>query len=402
MTSKDPILPKVIVKLLHKYVKGRLSRKESRQLENWAQQNENNPKLLEEIKNQKRFTSDLTAFDSFSWEDISQKLAVSGVPIIENTKVRPMVQRWHFMAAAALLIMAVAVYLLTEINRNVNENKPSEVIAKQNDIAPGKYKARLTLADGSTIILDSINTDSLTRQGTAKLANENGRLVYKAGKFEGGSIAVWNTLTTVKAETYQLLLSDGSKVWLNSGSSIRYPVHFVGNERKVEITGEAYFEVTHNSRQPFIVKANSMEVQVLGTTFNINAYPDEGAIKTTLVAGKVKVLNRAASTEQSAVLAPGQQAQLQSEKISVARQVNIDQAVAWRYGRFQFDRDDIKTVMRQIARWYDVEVSYEGEITNKEFWGKVSRDLNASEMLKVLEVYGVHFKIDGKRIIVTQ
>jgi transmembrane sensor len=234
----------------------------------------------------------------------------------------------------------------------------------------------------------------------ATVANKNGKLVYNAGGTHGkhGAPAM-NTLTTAKAETYQLLLSDGSKVWLNAGSSIRFPVSFTEKVRRVEITGEVYFEVAHNEKKPFIVKAGETEIQVLGTTFNVNSYADEGAIKTTLLTGKVKIVNE---EKQAAILKPGEQALVSQASHPIPVQtVNVDQVVAWRFGLFQFDRDDIKTVMRQIARWYDVEVSYEGQIPKIEFWGKISRDLNAAEMCKVLERYGVHFRIEGKKIIVT-
>jgi hypothetical protein len=406
MTPKESsILRKAIVRLLHKRVKGRLSKKEQERLNVWLTQNEKNPILLQEITNDKTLTSELTDFSGFDWDRFSQKLEAKGFPISEDYQSRPLIHWGRYLVAAAAVILGVfTTYLLIEKKEKPPDKRSEPVVAKkQDDVPPGKFKARLILDGGKTIILDSVAPGTLTNQGKTKVLNKNGHLVYDAGSYDQTvnlSPAI-NTLTTSKAETYMLELADGSKVWLNSGSSIRFPVAFPGKERRVEVTGEVFFEVTHNADQPFIVKVGSSEVQVLGTTFNINAYEDEDAIKTTLLTGKVRIVNHATGREQSAVLAPGQQAQILGANIKLVSDVDTEQVQAWRQGLFQFNKADIKTIMRQIARWYDVEVTYEGNFSNKEFWGKISRDLNASEVLGVLQKYGVHFRIEGKKIVVT-
>ena len=383
-------------------------------LDAWLAENNNNPILLQEILDQQALTNDLMEYESFHWEDGVEKLAANGVPVISDSEVRRPIY-WKFrymMAAAAVIIMVVAGYLLIPGGHNKNSHKEQVIAQQQNDLPPGKYRARLTLADGSTIVLDSVNTDSLTRQGMATVANKNGKLEYNASATNGKHAApAMNTLTTAKAETYQLLLSDGSKVWLNAQSSIRYPVAFNGDVRKVEVTGEAYFEVApslkvlpngQKVKRPFIVSANGMEVEVLGTHFNINNYSDEASIKTTLLEGKVRV--HSATTNAQTILNPGEQAIIkhgQDDKISVDKEVDVDAEVAWRFGFFNFNNVDLKTMMRQLERWYDVEVEYQGEVPEIKFLGKLPRELSLSQLLNVLQRQNAHFKMDGKKIIVT-
>lgn len=385
-----------IVHLLHKHLKGELSPKERDQLDNWVAASDKNAQLLQDVTNQETLTSDLFLFNSFEWDSMAQKLAANGVPVMEATPVRRTMHWGPFMAAAAVVIMIIGSYLLFKNNRKPSTINKTVAAVKQEDIPPGKYKARLTLADGSTIVLDSMSKDSLIKQGSVKLANKNGQLVYK-GRDVTSSPAM-NTLTTAVAETYQLQLSDGSKVWLNSNSSIRFPVYFIGNERRVEVTGEAFFEVTHNAQKPFIVKVNDMEVRVLGTTFNINAYSDEDAIRTTLLTGKVKISNK----EQSAVLSPGQQLiSSPHSPFTIDHSLDVDQVVAWRFGYFQFNNADLRTVMHQLERWYDVKVVYEGNVSNDlELIGKIQRGMTLTQVLNVLQTQQVHFRLEGHTIIV--
>lgn len=389
---------KRIVHLLLKYLKGELTLKEQQTMEQWAAESEKNLKLLQDVADQQTLASEMASFSNFEWNDIAQKLAANGVPITETTKVRHSLYWGRFMVAAAvLLIMAVASYLIVENNRKPPSINKTQVAIKYNDISPGKYKALLRLADGSTIVLDSNGSDSLTKQGEAKLANKNGQLIYKAGgKYSSSSLPFINTLTTAKAETYQLVLSDGSKVWLNSESSIRFPVYFNGTERKVEVSGEAYFEVAHNSRQPFIAQVNGMEIKVLGTVFNVKAYPEENKVTTTLLQGKVQVTKE----KRTQVLAPGEQADLlASGRIHLNKHADIEKAVGWREGIFIFKKDDVKYVMTQLARWYDFKVEYKGVI-NDRFTGIIDRRLPVSVVLDMLQKSTVHFQIKGRVITV--
>ncbi|MBK6990916.1 MAG: FecR domain-containing protein [Chitinophagaceae bacterium] len=303
---------------------------------------------------------------------------------------------WFKVAAAAvLLIGAFAIYKLIGIS------KPELPIAKventKQDVAPGGNKAILTLADGSTIILDTAANGKLTQQGNSNIVKlNNGQLAYNALNEKPTEI-VYNTISTPRGGQYQLTLADGSKVWLNAASSLRFPASFTGNERKVEITGEAYFEIAKNASMPFIVSANGLNVEVLGTHFNINSYADEAAITTTLLEGAVKVSKGNALQ----LLSPGQQAQVTNNgPIRVSKIIDVEEVMAWKNGSFVFNSTDIENIMRQISRWYDVDVSFDGSISKELFSGIVSRTSKLSQVLKIMERAGVKFKIEGKRIVV--
>jgi transmembrane sensor len=290
-------------------------------------------------------------------------------------------------AAAAILILLAAgsaVFLLTR-------PKQSPVISAtqyKNDVAPGHSGAILHLSNGSTIILDSALNGTIARQGGVEAIKSNGALKY-TGKT---TKLVYNTISTDRGRQWQLTLSDGTKVWLNAASSIRYPLTFTGNEREVEITGEAYFEVAHIPTQSFKVQAGNQTIRDIGTTFNINAYPDEPVTKTTLVEGAASV--------NGVLLRPGQQAALVNNRVELST-ANIPQTLAWKNGFFGFDHADIHTVMRQLSRWYDVDVKFEGAPDNTPFQGKIGRDLSLAQVLKILEQVHVHFRIEeDKRIII--
>jgi transmembrane sensor len=318
-------------------------------------------------------------------------------------------RKWQtYVAAASVIIIASVFIYMWQLRKPGTTTLPAPTVAKLNDASPGKYKAKLTLADGTVIILDSAKSGRLVQQGGLIVFNKDGKLVYeKVGETDK---VLYNTLTTTKGETYATELSDGTKVWLNSQSTLRYPIAFTGDVRKVEITGEAYFEVApsiavsatgEKTKRRFVVSVNGMEVEVLGTHFNINSYADEPAMKTTLLEGKVKV--RSAATNEQTILAPGEQAQIntQTQALNKTKDVDIDAEVAWRFGMFQFNNVDLKTVMRQLERWYDVQVVYQGNVGDFEFLGKIPRNMNLSQVLTVLQKVNVHFNIDGKKIIVT-
>ena len=225
----------------------------------------------------------------------------------------------------------------------------------------------------------------------------NGSLSYQNISKSKTPETLYNTISTPNGGDYQLVLADGSKVWLNAASSLRFPANFVGRERKVELTGEAYFEVAKNPAMPFKVKLNGMEVEVLGTHFNINSYADESAIRTTLLEGSIKI-NR---PHASSLLKPGQQAMMDKNgQISVINDADLDEAVAWKDGKFQFDRADIHNVMRQLARWYNIDVEYKGTVASH-FGGTISRDVNLSKVLGMLHLTGeVKFQVQDKKVIV--
>lgn len=351
---------------------------------------------------------------------------------IEQSPVRPAVplyRRPFFRVAAAILIivfLSAGIYLwLIRTLPVETANGGVSITVPQKDRAPGRNGAILTLADGSTIVLDSAANGIVAAQGSTTIVKqENGQLTYQAETGKEQPAIVYNTLETPRGRQYQLVLPDGSKVWLNAASSIRYPTQFAGNERRVSVTGEVYFEVAplrsfdklrtdklHSStalhpstalRIPFIVATKNMTVEVLGTHFNVNAYEDEQSTTTTLLEGSVKVLHGGTSQ----LLKPGQQAHIplssqsiQSPQIQV-QTADTDAVTAWKNGRFEFN-GNIQGIMRQIARWYDVDVQYNGNVTNKAFGGAISRMENVSQVLKMLELTGsIHFSIEGRGITV--
>ena len=301
-------------------------------------------------------------------------------------------------AAVILITLGAAAFLYL---KNTSETTLAKTDNKQliNDVAPGGNKAVLTLADGSEIILDNAQNGALSQQGNTKILKlDAGQLSYTTDGTKTNGEVLYNTIATPRGGQYQIILPDGSTVWLNAASSLRFPTAFVGKQRTVELTGEAYFEVTKKTSMPFNVKVNDMDVQVLGTHFNVMAYTEEDAVRTTLLEGTVKVTKGAAV----GLLKPGQQAKLNKTagniKISEA---DVEEVMAWKNGLFLFNNEGIKTIMRQISRWYDVDISFEGNIPDKNFTGQISRNNNLSQVLKMLELTKeAHFKITGKKIAV--
>lgn len=312
---------------------------------------------------------------------------------------------WRKWAAAAILVLIAGKLLLDLRPHQPTALKPSiNPPVASADRPPGTQNAILTLGDGTRITLDSAANGNLAQQGGTRVIKLNGQIAY-SGKTSGDGSPLFNTISTARGNQYVLILSDGTKVWLNAASSMRFPTSFKGNERKVEITGEAYFEVANNPAMPFKVMAGGGEIQVLGTHFNVNAYSDESAIKTTLLEGAVAVKK----DEARLVLSPGQQAKFhpqatsgKNEKtITLLKDIDPERETAWKDGYFWFENTDIHTLMRQVSRWYDVEVAFKGDISDDGFSGKVSRSVPLSKLLKVLEQYEINFKIEDKRIIVS-
>ncbi|MET0299757.1 MAG: FecR domain-containing protein [Flavitalea sp.] len=302
------------------------------------------------------------------------------------------------IAVAAILIILVGGYFLIPAPKQPSGsplalNKP----AQSSPILPGTNKAELILDDGTSVALDSLNNGRIAEQSGVQVRNVDGKIVYTRGS-KTAPIISYNTLRTPKGGFYQLTLSDGSKLWLNAASSIRYPVVFSEKERVVELNGEAYFEVAKDSKRPFTVKTDDMDVQVLGTHFNVMAYNNESAVKATLLEGSVKI--RAAGN--NALLTPGQQAKLNSsnKNLEVISNVNVEEVVAWKNGYFQFERVGTAELMRQIERWYDVEVKFDGPVQPRAFGGKIARSSNLENVLKILEWSKISFTVENKTITV--
>jgi transmembrane sensor len=297
-----------------------------------------------------------------------------------------------FRVAAAILVIActTAAIILTTSKINVVPEVVSAQKDIHNDVQPAAKIAMLKLSDGTTIDLENIGNGKIAQQGSMEIIKlANGELMYKsAGNIKDKKIIHgYNTVITPRGGQYQLLLPDGSKIWLNAESSITYPVVFTGNTREVKITGEVYFEVAKDKTKPFLVLAEDTKIEVLGTHFNVNAYSDGGPVKTSLLEGSVQINKH--------ILNPGQ-AYLNGNIIST----DVDQDVAWKNGVFNFNDQNLSQIMLQLARWYDLEVVFAEGVPNKQYAGEIGRNLNLSQVLKGLENSGVHFELQGKRLTV--
>lgn len=392
--------------LIIKHLRGELNQHEQELLNKWLSEDKRNSLFLESLTDETAFRNDSRFFSSVdvtsAWQIVSQRTLQK-----RDVKLWEKFVKWKH---AAIIIFFLSAGLFFYIG--FNKEKESAVALKVNrhyedDVLPGGDKARLELADGSVVILEQVNNGSLQEQGGTKIVKQDGRLVYNAAQGNHSGEISYNKISTPKGGQYHVILPDGSKVWLNSESSLRFPTAFIGNERQVELTGEAYFEVAKlaipspsvgaSKMVPFKVQTNKVNIEVLGTHFNVMAYANEKAVNTTLLEGSVRVSHL--TTHNSQLLKPGQQAKVNGS----IQLVNVDteEVVAWKNSLFQFNGADIQTVMGQIERWYDVEVDYEGQIPSKHFTGIISRNINVSKVLDMLELTGgVKFEIKGKKISV--
>jgi hypothetical protein len=389
------------IRLLHKYLLGVPAFEEKVKVEKW----------YEDIDE----SADLAGADELSQikEQIYQRTWDKLNP---GAKVIPIYKRPFFRVAVAAV---VAVCVTSAYFLFLNKSKPVPTIAKadthvlKNDVtAPAVNKAILTLGNGKTIVLDSVSNGLLAQQGNAMVSKlSSDKITYNADNNAAAQIQ-YNTLTVPKgSKPVQLVLADGSEVWLDVASSITYPTAFAGKERKVEITGEAYFQVAPltlkggSGRVPFIVSVSStlanrkgVEIQVLGTHFNVNAYDGENSLKVTLLEGAVKVERRGI---ESLNIKPGQQAEINAQgKMELKTEVDLDEIMGWKNNWFNFNSLTVPEIMRQIERWYNVSVTYKGKLSNKHFSGIVSRNNHVSEVLKIMEQAGIKFKIEGRNITV--
>lgn len=299
---------------------------------------------------------------------------------------------YRSLAAAAIVgMIASAVYFLQS-----GEQKTAGPLVQQRPMTPGSTRAMLTLADGTTIPLDSTGNGTLAKQGSTQILHTNGQISYKT---EGSTTQVmYNKVQTPAGGQYQLTLADGSRVWLNAASSIRFPTAFTEQNRQVEISGEAYFEISKQAAHSFIVKVNDIDVKVLGTSFNIMAYSNEEAVRTTLVEGAVQLTYES----NSSLLKPGLQASLSAkDKQFVISPADMEQTLAWKEGKFRFRNTNIKAIMRQLSRWYDIEVAYQGDVSDIDLTGVISRREDADKLFKALETtQRVRFELNGNKVTV--
>jgi len=325
------------------------------------------------------------------------------IPAVQSNRRRRL--SWRLPAAAAILMclgVSLYYYFVSEPVIQVLPNVASAT--PENDAAPGRYAAKLTLSDGTEIALDSTASGPIDIADNAVVLKEGDQLQYSNESSNPAYEHLYHTLTTAKGEIYTLTLSDGSKVWLNSASSIRFPVAFGPSAREVTVTGEAYFEVAKDARRKFLVDAGGVVTEVLGTKFNVNAYADEAVTAVTLLEGSVRIFNEEHSVnlrpgEQASV--PGEMAERRSAEPKVLNSIDAASVVAWKDGYFHFNEADLFTVMRQLMRWYNVEVVYTSAIPKRRFGGKMEKDLLLSQVLKILEKSGVNFTVEGNKLLVS-
>lgn len=389
-----------LIKLVEKVLQDKATPEEKRFVEKYYDYFEKNGFNPEDLSDQEKKNLEDKILHRLYAGDDSHKKRRAGFLLKNN---------WMKAAAAACaLIVTGSIYFYhhysaTESNMKINSVERYTT----NDAAPGGNKAVLTLSNGSHIILDSVNNGIVAAQGNSRVSKVNsGQLVYNpminggrdVSEYAVATAAEYNTLATPRGGQYQLTLSDGTKVWLNSASSLTFPAVFSGKEREVILTGEAYFEVKENKNKPFKVKAGNMKVEVLGTHFDVMAYSDEPVIQTTLLEGSVRLTEG----NKNALLYPGQKAIIVKGgpgriRVSAA---HPDMAVAWKDGYFSFHRTDIYEIMRRISRWYDVDVSYQDSL-HVFFNGHISRNVNASEVFRMLEMTGeLKFTIKGRKVTV--
>jgi transmembrane sensor len=388
---KDPIINDI----LYKAISGdELDAREQALFDEWLAADEGNQAMYANWKDETYFRQKLMEVHQIdiaaAKRKIDEKIAAGG-------RVIPLWRSWIQYAAAVVIVAVVAYFWINRSTPATPQQTNTNNIVHQNDVAPGQNKAVLTLSDGRRIALDSNNVNSLSEQGNL-IKNKNGQLVYQKGSQHANEI-LYNTLTTARGETYSIVLSDGSTVTLNSASSIRYPIVFPNGERKIEVTGEAFFDVTHDATHPFVVSKGGIEVTVLGTQFNVNTYEEE-VPRVTLIKGSVKVT---LEKQQPVIIKPGQQAFVSSSnQLQVTDHVNLEAVMAWKNGRFYFDNASITSVMTQLQRWYNIEVVYEGAKPTQVFGGELQRNLNLSQIIRALEHTGVRFKMEGRKVIVMQ
>jgi len=388
--------------LLQKYLDGTITEPESIALFAFIREHsiEGNTSLEEVL--QKNYQEAFTSPAGLSIEArkrILDKLMIAtevtdtgSAPGDSGTAVVPLRRRWWHYAAAAAIVVGIAVGTIIWFNQYHQKNSLTNLLEKAEKIGPGTERAILKLGNGQRLPLDSAN-GNIMQSGNLTVVNYGGKLDYE-GKTD---VPEYHTLTTPRGGQYKVQLPDGTDVWLNAESAIVYPTAFTGDQRKVKVTGEVYFEVAKQAGKPFVVDVDGKAVvEVLGTHFNISAYTDEKNIKTTLLEGSVRILHH----REMAVLRPGQQAQIADLEINVINNPDIETVMAWRNGVFHFNNARLDEVLRQLARWYDVDIVYEKEIPGIVFKGDLKRDLNLSQALIILSQLGVHFNIEGKKLIV--
>jgi transmembrane sensor len=381
--------------LITRFIDGTIDFAELQELDSWRKGSSENENLFQELTNPEMQDQAIKKMQHYNTAGSLDKIK----QIIEdnNNQRKIISMRWLKILAAATTV-AIASVLIFTYKLHKSSNEIVSLKPHPQYIAPGSDKAVLTLANGKKIIINQRGTGIVAVQSGVQINNTiDGKIIYTEANQLTQNMIEFNTIETPKAGKYQLQLPDGTKVWLNADTKLHYPVAFKGKERTVELNGEAYFEVAKDKSKPFSVFSNGQKVTVLGTHFNINSYKDEGHIRTTLVEGSVQV----SFGNAKEILKPGQQSSLRNGEIKVSK-ADIHLAIAWKDGQLAFLRTDLKSVLRQIARWYDIEVEYVGKVPDFTISGDVSRDADLSAMLEILKLYDVHFIQQGRKLIITE
>jgi transmembrane sensor len=388
--------------LINRCNSGQLSSHEWQELRDLATE-ENREEYASLLAAQFYRTEEILPAGETAWEEqIRMIVDIDKVSVTApSVKRMPLLRRW-WAAASVLLLLSAGYYWWMVDEKKIT---PQVITANSKDVAPGRQGAILTLADGSRVLIDTLKNGVVAMQGGVVARVVNGVLRYEGG----GTEIVYNTMSTPKGRQFQLTLPDGSNVWLNAASSIRYPATFTGAERKVEVTGEVYFEIARNSRLPFSVVIDQRAVvQVLGTSFNVNAYQDEELINTTLLEGSIKVgriqnSGTGQHREQSIILKEGQQIQITQypqDGLKIIDTADLEKVMAWKNGLFNFNDMPLRTAMNQLARWYDIDIEYEGEIPDRIFYGEITRDLSLSQLLLLLKDIDIRYEIKERTLII--
>lgn len=382
--------------LVYKYKTGTLSDKEEERLNSWIEDNPKNKILFDELKNDEIIKNELEESHPINkentrkniWDKIKLQIPELNVPVRSGRNY------WKIsgIAAGLIVFLGLAVYLFTQ------KKQASNLTVKSDVEAPKNNRATIILADGQKVALDSVLSGTIALQANYKLIRlEDGQLTYQSSGGVTGSKMIYNTIENPKgSKVVDVLLSDGTRVWLNSGSSITFPVNFLLKDREITFYGEAYFEVAPDKKKPFIVHSGKIDVQVLGTGFNIKAYDNEQNIKITLLEGSIE-LN---SQQSKALLKPGEQAVV-TDIITVKNDIDIPNVMAWKNNKFIFNNDTIFEIMKQLERWYNIKTEYKDSVTNEEFVGNISRDVNLLQILDLLsETKAVQFEIRDNTVVV--
>ena len=377
-----------IAYLVAGFVRKTLTEKEHDELDAWVEASDENMRLFEELTDENNIAANLRWMDEVNTKRKLQEVK-KGL-VFKDAKPQRSKRMWPYATAASIIFLVIAGYLVQRQNETPTIT-PANAVA---EILPAKGEVVLQLGNGKSINLNTAVSGSLNTSDGSTAKNDEGALRYE----QSGSV-VTHTLSTSTGGKYQLTLADGTKVWLNASSSISYPTAFVSSERVVILKGEAYFEVAKDASKPFLVKLSEREtVTVLGTHFNIQNYSDEITRAVTLVEGKVKV----GQGERSLVLSPSEQASISSDEVKLAKKADLEEVTGWKDDLFVFHDADIKTIMRQVARWYDTEIIYQNDIPQM-FNATISRKEPLSKLLKLLELTGkVNFKTENKKIYVLQ